>query len=77
MPGCRHFRVEIYHKILLLGQLRITGLDLGEDPVAEAVPEQGVRDIHYPLLRELEQLFVDRHVLHEFLIGAAARHDVL
>ena len=77
MPGSCDFGVEVDHEVLLLGQLGVAGLDLVVDPVAEAVPEQGVGDVHDPLLRELEQLLVDRHMPLEFLIVAAARHDVL
>ena len=77
MPGCCDFRIEVDHEVLLLGQLRIAGFDLIEDPVAEAVPEQGVGDVHDPLLRDLEQLLLDRHVLLELLIVSAARHNVL
>ena len=77
MPGGCDFRVEVDHQVLLLGQLRIAGLDLGEDPVAEAVSEQGVGDVDDPLLRDLQQFLLDRHVLLEFLVIAHARHDVL
>lgn len=76
MPGGCDFRVEVDHEVLLLGQLRIAGLDLGEDPVAEAVSEQGVGDVDDPLLRDLQQFLLDRHVLLEFLVVAHARHDI-
>ncbi len=77
MPGCCNFWIDVDHQILLLGQFGVAGFDLVEHPVAEAVSEQGVGDVHDPLLRDLQQLLLDRHVVLECLIVAAARHDVL
>ena len=70
-------RVDLDVEVALDRLLRISGLDLLQDPFSERIADDAVRDVTDPLLRQLRQLLLDGQVALEFLVGTPLGQDGL
>ena len=70
-------RVDSDVEVALNRLLRVSCLDLLQDPFSERIADDAVCDVTDPLLRQLPQLLLDGQVAPEFLVGAPLSQDGL
>ena len=70
-------RVDRDVEVALNGHLRVSCLDLLQDPFSERIADDAVCDVTDPLLRQLHQLLLDGQVASEYFIGAPLSQDGL
>ena len=69
--------IHVYHHILLHCHLVVPLFDSILHPFGKLLASYGIGDVHYPLLGQLEPLFLDRQVVYDLWIVLKELTDVL